>query len=95
MSIINEVINYIVLELLGGSSILDLLNEYFLFQSDVNKVLITVSLLALSALGVFSLIKMILGIAKGIVKIALIAIIAYYFITVFLPLDVIQNLINS
>jgi hypothetical protein len=95
MSIFNEIINYVVLEFLGGNGVLDLLNEYFLFQSDVNKVLITIALLALSTLGVISLIKMILGIAKGILKIGLIIALIYYFATVFLPLDVIQNIING
>ena len=95
MSLFNEFICYVVLELFGGNAVLELLNDYFLFQSDVNKVLITVAVLALSALGVISLIKMILGIAKGIVKIGLIIVLIYYFVTVFLPLDVIQNIING
>ena len=92
MNIINELYHYIVIDLLGGQAIINLLEQYFLFQSDANKVLITVGILALSIIGIVSLVRSILKLASNIVKIILIALLAYYIITVFLPLDVLSSL---
>ena len=89
-----EIINFIVLDLLGGGNVIEFLNDYFIFQSDVNKVLITVVLLTLSFFGAISIVRSILKIARGIVKLILLGVLAYLFFTVFLPLDVIQGLVN-
>lgn len=89
-----EIIEFIVLELLGGGNVIEFLNEYFIFQSDVNKVLITVAVITLSTFGVISIVRSILRLASGIVKLIIIGVLAYFFINVFLPLDVIQGLLN-
>lgn len=95
MNIINEIYQFIVLDLFGGQVIIDFLEQYFLFQSDANKVLITIGILGLSIIGIVSIIRSILKIASGIVKIILLGLIVYYVITVLIPLDVILSLIDG
>ena len=91
MNIINEIYQYIVLELFGGQVVIEFLEQYFLFQSDANKVLITIGVIALSVIGIISIVRSILKLASGILKVILIGLIVYYVLTVFLPLDVILS----
>jgi hypothetical protein len=91
---LQDIVNFVVLDLLGGNNVIDFLNDYFIYQSDVNKVLISVTLLTLSFFGAVSVVRSILKLAKGIVKIILFGVLAYLFFTVFLPLDVIQGFLN-
>jgi hypothetical protein len=91
MNIINEIYQYIVLELFAGQVVIEFLEQYFLFQSDANKVLITIGIIALSVIGIISIVRSILKLASGILKVILIGLIVYYVLTVFLPLDVILS----
>lgn len=91
MNIINEIYQFIVLDLFGGQVIIDFLEQYFLFQSDANKVLITIGILGLSIIGIVSIIRSILKLASGVVKIILLGLIFYYVLTVLIPLDVILS----
>lgn len=91
MNFINEIYQFIVLEFFGGQVIIDFLEQYFLFQSDANKVLITIGILGLSVIGIVAIIRSILKLASGIVKIILLGLIVYYVLTVLIPLDVILS----
>jgi hypothetical protein len=92
MNFINEIYQFIVLDLFGGQAIIDLLDRYFLLQSDANKVLIALGMLGLSTIGIISIIRSILRMASGIVKIILLGVVGYYVITVLIPFDVILSL---
>ena len=88
----NAIINFfsdtLVMEWLFGNEILDLFNEYFLSQSDTNKVLLIMGVGVLSVLGSIRVIKEILKLTLFWVKVLLFVGLAYYLFVVILGIDI-------
>ena len=88
----NAIINFfsdtLVMEWLFGNEILDLFNEYFLSQSDSNKVLLIMGVGVLSVLGSIRVIKEILKLTLFWVKVLLLFGLAYYLFVVILGIDI-------
>ena len=83
-----NIIDTIVLEWLNGQLVLDLFDQFFLSQSDVNQVLLIIGVGALTAIGILKVITWILKITFLWIKIALFLGLAYYIIVVLLGIDV-------
>lgn len=86
--IINFFRETVLMQWLMGERILDLFNQYFLFQSDTNKVLIIIGVALLSVLGSLKLIKSILKMTLLWVKVALLVALIYYLFVVILGIDI-------
>ncbi len=78
----------LVMDWLFGNEILDLFNQYFISQSDANKVLIIIGLGFLATLGAIQLVKSILKMTLLWVKIVLIGLLIYYLFVVVLGIDI-------
>jgi hypothetical protein len=83
-----NIIDTIVLEWLNGQLVLDLFDQFFLSQSDVNQVLLIIGVGALTAIGILKVITWILKVTFLWIKIALFLGLAYYVIVVLLGIDV-------
>lgn len=83
-----NVIDTIILEWLNGQLLLDLFDQYFLSQSEVNQVLLIIGVGALTAIGILKVITWILKVTFLWIKIALFLGLAYYVIVVLLGIDV-------
>jgi hypothetical protein len=83
-----NIIDMIVLEWLNGQLVLDLFDQFFLSQSDVNQVLLIIGVGALTAIGILKVITWILKVTFLWIKIALFLGLAYYVIVVLLGIDV-------
>jgi hypothetical protein len=98
MEWLNELFYRIVIEWLPGNVVLDLVDQYYTFQSEPRQVLMVLGVLILAAIGVLSVIRSILKLASNILKIALVAGLAYYVLVVVLGIDnwvdIISNLSN-
>jgi hypothetical protein len=97
MEWLNELFYRIVIEWLPGNVVLDLVDQYYTFQSQPRQVLMVLGVLVLAAIGVLSVIRSILKLASNILKIVLVAGLAYYVLVVVLGIDnwfeIISNLI--
>jgi hypothetical protein len=78
----------LVLGLLGGRALLELFDQYFLNQTALNQVVLLWGVIGLVVLGVFSLVRYILKKTKGAVTYVLIASVVYYIVVVILDIDV-------
>lgn len=83
-----NIVDTIILEWLNGQLVLDLFDQYFLSQSEVNQVLLIIGVGALTAIGILKVITWILKVTFLWIKIALFLGLAYYVIVVLLGIDV-------
>jgi hypothetical protein len=87
MDFIRNFFDQLIVEWLQGSVLLELVDQYFTFQSDAEKVLMVVGLLALAGIGVLSVIRSVLKLASNALKIGLFIALAYYILVVVLGID--------
>ncbi len=87
MEWLNELFYRIVIEWLPGNVVLDLVDQYYTFQSEPRQVLMVIGVLVLAAIGVLSVVRSILKLASNILKFALVAGLAYYVLVVVLGID--------
>lgn len=80
----------IVMDILPGAEILDLFDEYFLSQSDVNQVLLILGASVLIVIGLFGVVKWILKVTMFWLKFVLFLGLTYYVIVVLLGIDVFE-----
>jgi uncharacterized membrane protein len=78
----------LIMEWLWGNEIIDLFNQYFLNQSDSNKVLLIMGVTILSILGSIQVVKMVLKMTLTWVKIILFVALSYYLFVVILGVDI-------
>lgn len=87
-SVINFFSETLVMEWLWGNEILDLFNDYFLSQSDSNKVLLIIGVGILSVLGSIRVVKEVLKLTLFWMKVVLFIGLAYYLFVVILGIDI-------
>lgn len=86
--IVNFLRDTVLMQWLMGERILDLFDQYFLFQSDANKVLIIIGVGLLSILGSLKLVKTILKMTLLWVKVVLLVGLIYYLFVVIFGIDI-------
>jgi hypothetical protein len=87
MNFFEIIVDVLVNSILQGERILELFNQYFLSQTDANKVLMLYGVAGLTVLGSIVLIKTIVKKTAGLIKFALIAGFAYYIVVVVMGID--------
>lgn len=85
----------LIIEWLPGDVVLELVDQYFTFQSDPEKVLMVIGVLALAAIGVLSVIRSILKMASNAIKVTLFLGLAYYILVVVLGIDIWGEIFNA
>ena len=85
----------LIIEWLPGDVVLELVDQYFTFQSDPEKVLMVVGVIALAAIGVLSVIRSILKMASNMIKVTLFLGLAYYILVVVLGIDIWGEIFNA
>jgi len=95
MEWLNELFYRIVIEWLPGNVVLDLVDQYYTFQSEPRQVLMVLGVLILATIGVLSVIRSILKLASNVLKIALVVGLAYYVLVVVLGIDNWTQIIGS
>ena len=94
----NDLWYRLIIEWLPGQVILDLVDQYYTFQSEPRQVLMLIGVIILAGIGVLSVVRSILKLASGVLKVILVAGLAYYLIVVVLGIDnwvdIISNLLN-
>lgn len=85
----------LIIEWLPGDVVLELVDQYFTFQSDPEKVLMVIGVLALAAIGVLSVVRSILKMASNTIKLVLFLGLAYYILVVVLGIDIWGEIFNS
>ena len=85
----------LIIEWLPGDVVLELVDQYFTFQSDPEKVLMVIGVIALAAIGVLSVIRSILKMASNMIKITLFLGLAYYILVVVLGIDIWGEIFNA
>jgi len=95
MEWLNELFYRIIIEWLPGNVVLDLVDQYYTFQSEPRQVLMILGVLILAAIGVLSVVRSILKLASNILKFALVAGLAYYVLVVVLGIDNWVDIIRS
>ena len=95
MEWLNELFYRIVIEWLPGNVVLDLVDQYYTFQSEPRQVLMVLGVLVLAAIGVLSVVRSILKLASNILKFALVAGLAYYVLVFVLGIDNWVDIIRS
>jgi hypothetical protein len=88
MDFINIIVDFLVESILQGEAVLDLFNQYFLSQTDANKVLMLYGVAGLTVLGSIELIKTIVKKTAGFIKFALVAAFVYYVVVVVMGIDI-------
>jgi hypothetical protein len=88
MDFINIIVDFLVESILQGEAVLDLFNQYFLSQTDANKVLMLYGVAGLSVLGSIELIKTIVKKTAGFIKFALVTAFIYYVVVVVMGIDI-------
>ena len=86
--IVNFLRDTVLMQWLMGERILDLFDQYFLFQSDANKVLIIIGVGLLSILGSLKLVKTILKMTLLWVKVVLLVGLIYYLFVVIFGINI-------
>ena len=76
-----------IIEWLPGDALLELVDQYYTVQSEPRQVLMVLGVLALAAIGVMSVARSILKLASGVLKVGLVAGLAYYVLVVVLGID--------
>lgn len=88
----NALINFfsdtLIMDWLLGQEILDLFNQYFIAQSEVNQVLIIIGIGILAVLGAIRVVKEVLKMTLLWVKIVLFIALTYYLFVVILGVDI-------
>lgn len=77
----------LIIEWLPGDALLELVDQYYTVQSEPRQVLMVIGVLALAAIGVMSVARSILKLASNVLKIGLVAGLAYYVLVVVLGID--------
>ena len=77
----------LIIEWLPGDALLELVDQYYTVQSDPRQVLMVLGVLVLAAIGVMSVARSILKLASGVLKVGLVAGLAYYVLVVVLGID--------
>ena len=85
----------LIIEWLPGDVVLELVDQYFTFQSDPEKALMVVGVIALAAIGVLSVIRSILKMASNMIKVTLFLGLAYYILVVVLGIDIWGEIFNA
>ena len=85
----------LIIEWLPGDVVLEFVDQYFTFQSDPEKVLMVVGVIALAAIGVLSVIRSILKMASNMIKVTLFLGLAYYILVVVLGIDIWGEIFNA
>ena len=88
MSVINDLLNFIFVELFQGERLLSIVDEYYIYQEEYKQILMIIGVGSLAAFGLISIVKSILKLASNIVKILLILGITYYLLDVVLGISV-------
>lgn len=78
----------VVMDILPGGEILDLFDQYFLSQSDVNQVLLIIGAAILIVIGLFGVIKWLLKVTIFWLKFVLFLGLTYYVVVVLLGVDI-------
>lgn len=86
--IVNFLRDTVLMQWLMGERILDLFDQYFLFQSEANKVLIIIGVGLLSILGSLKLVKTILKMTLLWVKVVLLVGLIYYLFVVIFGINI-------
>jgi hypothetical protein len=76
-----------IIEWLPGDALLELVDQYYTVQSEPRQVLMVIGVFALAAIGVMSVARSILKLASGVLKVGLVAGLAYYVLVVVLGID--------
>jgi hypothetical protein len=76
-----------IIEWLPGDALLELVDQYYTVQSEPRQVLMVIGVLAVAAIGVMSVARSILKLASGVLKVGLVAGLAYYVLVVVLGID--------
>ena len=95
MEWLNELFYRIVIEWLPGNVVLDLVDQYYTFQSEPRQVLMVLGVFALAAIGVMSVARSILKLTSGVLKVGLVAGLAYYVLVVVLGIDNWSEMISN
>jgi hypothetical protein len=95
MSWLQEFWYRVIIEWLPGDFILELVDQYFTFQSDPEKVLMVVGITALAAIGLLSIVKSILKMASNVIKVSLFLGLAYYVFVIVLGIDIWGEIFNA
>lgn len=77
-----------IIDILPGTEILDLFDQYFLSQSEVNQVLLITGASVLIVIGLFGVVKWLLKVTMFWLKFILFLGLTYYVIVVLLGIDV-------
>ena len=85
----------LIIEWLPGDVVLELVDQYFTFQSDPEKVLMVIGVIALAAIGGLSVIRSILKMASNLIKVTLFLGFAYYILVVVLGIDIWGEIFNA
>lgn len=88
MSVINDLLNFIFVELFQGERLLSIVDEYYIYQEEYKQILMIIGVGSLATFGLISIVKSILKLASNIVKILLILGITYYLLDVVLGISV-------
>jgi hypothetical protein len=78
----------LIIDILPGNELLDLFDQYFLSQTEVNQVLLISGASVLIVIGLFGVIKWLLKVTMFWLKFILFLGLAYYVIVVLLGIDV-------
>jgi len=85
----------LIIEWLPGDALLELVDQYYTVQSEPRQVLMVLGVVALAAIGIMSVARSILKLASGLLKIGLVAGLAYYVLVVLLGIDNWDQMISN
>jgi len=88
MNFINEILDYLFIELLPGDALLEIVDKYYTFQPEYKQVLMLLGVGLLSTFGLIGIIKSILKFTSSIIKIVLIGGIIYFITDVVLGISI-------
>jgi hypothetical protein len=95
MQWLQELWYQLIIEWLPGDALLELVDQYYTVQSDPRQVLMVLGVLALASIGVMSVARSILKLASGVLKVGLVAGLAYYVLVVVLGIDNWSEMISN
>lgn len=88
MEAITSLLESLFMNFLFGEEILGLLDKYLINQSDLNKILIFIGVSFLSIIGAWNIVKSILKMTTGLLKVVLLVGIVYYVVVVVMNIDI-------
>lgn len=84
----SDLIHRIIMEYMMGAEVLELVDQYFVSQSEPNRVLIIYGIGILAAIGVFQVVKYIFKKLSGFLRFILLLALAYYVVVIVLGIDI-------